>query len=190
MSESIFQVVRRIGLRESRTWLALVNPNTDFKTVLAELKSELSAQLDLTPRIVRVEDLAVDAVTAELRKDDEDCVVLVGLDAWGQDRWRHLDIDRNAWGRTGPILLCLGPAAANALGIFSPNVKSYVGSFHVIGPDQSGMNEEEVEWRLSELRAFYGLTDQEVIDKAVGGELQPDAHFIEWLILLDRGDLV
>jgi len=52
------------------------------------------------------------------------------------------------------------------------------------------MSPEEVKRRLAELTEFYGLTHEEVIDMAHAGTLPHGAHFVEWLILLDRGDLV
>lgn len=44
--------------------------------------------------------------------------------------------------------------------------------------------------RIGELEARYGLSSADVIKAAESGTLPPGPHFVEWLILLDRGDLV
>jgi hypothetical protein len=188
--ETVFRVVRQLGLPVTRTWLGLVAVDSDSGAFLAELESEISAQMDLPLRIVPCGGLGVHDLKHLLAQPDIDCVALIGLDNWGSEQWQDLDVNRNALDRPGPILFCLTPRAAEALGKFAPNVRSYLGSFHVIGPDQSGMAKEEVERHLDSLRTHYGLTDQQVIQKAQDGTLPPDAHFVEWLILLDRGDLV
>lgn len=146
--------------------------------------------MDLPLRIVPAERLDVHDLKRLLAEPDSDCIALIGLENWGSEQWQALDVNRNALDRPGPILLCLTTDAADALARFAPNVRSYLGSFHVIGLDQSGMDKEEVERRLDSLRTLYGLTDQQVIEKVQDGTLPPGAHFVEWLILLDRGDLV
>lgn len=190
MNESPFQVVLRLNERGSGAWFAMVAVSPDYAAVLAELEQEVRAQLEVPLRILRAGNLSVSEVAREMTRDGNDWIAVVGLDDWAIDRWRTLDIDRNAWERNGPILLCLGPSAANALSANAPNIRSYIGSFHAVAPGDSGMSQGEVEHRLNELRTFYAFSDEAVIAMAKAGELPPGAHFVEWLILLDRGDLV
>lgn len=49
---------------------------------------------------------------------------------------------------------------------------------------------EEVEERLQNLREHGNLTDQQVIEMAEAGALPSEPYFAEWLVLLDRGDLI
>lgn len=51
------------------------------------------------------------------------------------------------------------------------------------------MTEEEIAERLRQLREHYGLTDEDVLSQATQGTLSPEPEFVEWLILLGRGDL-
>ena len=189
-SESVFQTVHEAGLRPPNAWLAVVAAPPNFETALEELGLEAQAQLDQPLRVVNAADLSVDQVGDDLCKTDQDWVALVGLDDWPEERWRQADMNRNTWERSGLLILCLGPKGADALGRFAPNLRSYIGGFRVVSPEQAGMSAEEVERRLAELRAHYLFTDHAVIEKAQQGTLPPDAHFVEWLILLDRGDLV
>lgn len=168
----------------------MATANADYALLLAELDLEVQAQMELPLRVLAAGDLTISAAADELTKNKNDWVALVGLDDWDPECWRTLDIDRNAWERSGPILLCLGPKAVNALAANAPNVKSYTGAFHVVAPEDSGMSKDEVEQRLNELHTSYALTHEAVIRMAEAGELPSGAHFVEWLILLDRGDLV
>ena len=52
------------------------------------------------------------------------------------------------------------------------------------------MTEEERQERLKELSEHFGLTAEEVVQKAEARELPHEPEFVEWLVLLDRGDLV
>lgn len=44
--------------------------------------------------------------------------------------------------------------------------------------------------RLRQLCDFYGLNNDEIIEKARKRELPAEPEFVEWLALLGRGDLV
>src|SRR5208337_284913 len=115
MSDALFRIVRRLDLRGDRTWLGLVVAHSGFEAFLADLESEVSAQLGLKARILESGNLSVPELTSQLSRPDSDCVALIGLERWDRERWQHLDIDRNALDRIGPILFCLTPAAADSL---------------------------------------------------------------------------
>ena len=51
------------------------------------------------------------------------------------------------------------------------------------------MTEKERESRVSELALHYGTSNVEIVLKAESGELPPEPQFVEWLVLLGRGDL-
>jgi hypothetical protein len=146
--------------------------------------------LSATVRIIDGNSVLPADITAALSVHAEDCAILAHVDGWDEHRWHAADASRSAWERQGSLIWCLGPNGADAMGRFAPNIRSYVGTYHVIAPDEIGMTEEEVRNRLEELRTEYGRTDQDVIKRAEEGALPPGAHFVEWLILLNRGDLV
>ncbi len=44
--------------------------------------------------------------------------------------------------------------------------------------------------RIAEFEAHFQMTSADVIERAQSGTLPTEPHFVEWLVLLDRGDLV
>jgi len=94
--------VRRLGVREVKTWLGLVVAGVGLKSFLDDLESEMSAQPGSVLRRIDFGDLSLRELKSQLKQPDSDCVALVGLDRWNRECWQDLDIDRNALDRTGP----------------------------------------------------------------------------------------
>src|SRR5579871_2882293 len=105
-TETVFRVVRQLGLPVTGTWLGLVAVGPGFEEFLADLESEISAQMDLPLRIVPAGSLSVPELIRRLAQPDSDCVALIGLTHWAPEQWQALDINRNALDRPGPILFC------------------------------------------------------------------------------------
>lgn len=53
----------------------------------------------------------------------------------------------------------------------------------------AGLNPEERRQRLEALATHYGMSDEEVIERAESDRLPTDPQLVEWLVLLGRGDL-
>jgi hypothetical protein len=56
--------------------------------------------------------------------------------------------------------------------------------------NQHEMSRKQVKARLKSLQEECQLTNEQVVTLAEQDLLPPSAVFVEWLILLDRGDLV
>jgi hypothetical protein len=52
------------------------------------------------------------------------------------------------------------------------------------------MTSTERQERLADLESHFQISGSEVIAQAEAGTLPPEPHFVEWLVLLGRGDLV
>jgi hypothetical protein len=73
----------------------------------------------------------------------------------------------------------------------APNIRSFiVGSIHVVSGSGGLMTEDERRRRLEELAKRYGMTNEEIVQRAEAKTLSSKPHFVEWLVLLGRGDLV
>jgi hypothetical protein len=135
--------------------------------------------------------MTVAALLEELREVSSASVLILGLESWSDDQFASLDVNRSRL-ETGAFLLF--QADPKTLGRFfeqAPNLRSYMGAnVFVVAPDSALMSHEEVEDRLNQLRKHYGLTDQLVLEDARNGSLPAEPHFAEWLVLLERSELV
>jgi len=63
----------------------------------------------------------------------------------------------------------------------------------VIPPTEDAPNPlstEEIRERIKDLETHYRMTSAEMVEKWKAKEVPPEAHFVEWLVFLDRGDLL
>ena len=54
----------------------------------------------------------------------------------------------------------------------------------------SGKEDSVFLQRIAELEGHFRMTSEQAIAQAVAGTQPADPLFVEWLVLLDRGDLV
>ncbi len=74
---------------------------------------------------------------------------------------------------------------------YAPNIRGFIGgSIFALGPDEGVMSEGERQRRLRELADHYRLRNEQVLQMAEAGTLPPQPEFVEWLVLLGRGDLL
>lgn len=113
-----------------------------------------------------------------------------GLDHLSEDDWRRVDHARSLLAREGCVVLVVAEQSIQRMFRNAPNL-SWIGaavwSFDDTIPTLSA---EEKEARLEALRSWSGLSDAEVIERAEQDVLPGDPEYAEWLVLLDRGDLV
>lgn len=190
-SQPFFQIARRLEIRGGTGWLVVLNPAGDFTTDLNELQTELQSVLQKPVRVVELEPSTFEQLREALHDPDDDAVVLSGGPGLAPEKWRSLDIMRSAMERSGPVVLWLAPTDVANLANFAPNIRSLIGSeYFIAGPDGGIMTEAERQERLKELSEHFGFTDEVAVRKAEAGELPHDPEFVEWLVLLNRGDLV
>jgi hypothetical protein len=117
--------------------------------------------------------------------------VVTGLDDADAEGWRALDINRSGLARRGPVILWLSNAGVAALCRHAPNIKSFVGgSIIALSHHGAAMTPQERRERVADLESHYAMSSDEVTRMAKSGRLPGDPEFVEWLILLGRGDLV
>lgn len=186
----LFEVVRRGGNRAPGSWIGIVSLTEPDEILINEIRSEAETQFN--PRLLAIDIRETEpfALAREMNKLDNEWVLLHGFEHWTPARWHAAELNRNSWLRGGLNWFLLSPAAVSNIARYAPNVKSLIGSYLVIGPDQSQMSAEECETRLTQLREHYGMSDDQIIAAAENHELEMTPHLVEWLILSDRGDLV
>ena len=190
-TQPLFEIARRLEIRGEPGWLAVLTPASDSAAALAQLKMELESVLQKPARVIPLEPSTFEELREALHEPDDDAVILSGSTGLTPEKWRSLDIMRSALERLGPVILWLAPDDITNLANLAPNIRSLIGgSIFVAGPDGGIMTEAERQQRLKELSEHFGLTGEEVVRKAEARELSNEPEFVEWLVLLDRGDLV
>jgi len=186
-------IARRLEIRgrDSRSWILLLSPRTGGDSALSGLVADLSALLQCEVRLVDLKSTSSDQLVDALRQPDDDIAVLVANVSPEPALWSSLDLMRSALERKGPVVLWLPADCVAGLSEHAPNIRSFIGgSIYVVGPDGGLMTEEDRQKRLGELAKHYGLTNEEIVRRAEAKTLSSEPHFIEWLVLLGRGDLV
>jgi len=129
------------------------------------------------------------------------CQVWVGFgfDRFDGADWSQLDRARSRLERrslqgsevdSSIVVLILSAEAFAALQASAPNIASWIGgSVFALERDEK-LSATAREARLEELRRWGIMTDEEVVRHATAGTLPTDPYFAEWLVLLDRGDLL
>jgi hypothetical protein len=192
-SEPVLEVARRIDLRSESgyAWLAVIPSGEAGENSLVDVKDELEVVLDKPIRTVSAGTGAVHDFISAIQRNSGDTVLLSGLDDWDEANWRSLDIQRSALERPGTIILMLSPNSVLRLSSYAPNIRSFVGgSFIQLAPEGGILSEQERRLRIQALEDHYGLTSEQVIEMAKAGKLDPGPIFVEWLVLIGRGDLV
>jgi hypothetical protein len=167
----------------------VVEPGRDALVVADELGEEMESLGDVTVDRIRG---AKDAPElAEALASLKNPVVIAGIDAWAPSEWRHLDELRSRFTRDERTALVVSSTTFENIMREAPNFSSWLGaSVWTYLPRSSELTEPERERRLEALRTWASLTDADVIARAEQGTLPPDPEFAEWLVLLDRGDLL
>ena len=151
----------------------------------------ISAVLDQPVRVVRSSGLSFEKLRGDLHEPAGDPVLITDLDEADAERWRALDVNRSAWLREGAVVLWLSAAAVTKLCSYAPNIKSIVGgSIFNLRSDGGAMSAAERDQQITDLEAHFKMSSAEVIKQAESGALPTEPHFVEWLVLLGRGDLV
>lgn len=185
-----FEIGRRLEIRESSAWLVALRP-AEEEDALANFVADLSAVLDQPVRVVRSSGSSFEKLRSDLRESSVDPVLITDLDEADAERWRALDVNRSAWLREGAVVLWLSAAGVSNLCSYAPNIRSIVGGsiFH-LGTDGGAMTAAERNQEIADLESHFEMSSAEVIRQAESGVLPTEPHFVEWLVLLDRGDLV
>ncbi len=190
-SQPIFEIARRLEIRGETGWLAVLTLASDSAAALDELRTELESVLQKPARVVELQPSIFEELREALHQPDNDAVILSRGTGLTPEKWRSLDIMRSALERKGPVVLWLAPDDIANLADFAPNIRSFIGgSIFLAGPDGGIMTETERQQRLKDLSEHFGLTGEEVVRKAEARELPHEPEFVEWLVLLNRGDLV
>jgi len=190
-TEPLFEIARRLEIRGETGWLAVLSPAADSAADLDQLQSELQSILQMPSRVIQLERSTFEELREALHHPHNDAVILSGGTGLTQEKWRSLDLMRSALERRGPVVLWLSPGDIGNLTDHAPNIRSFIGgSIFLAGPDGGFMTEAERQERLKELSEHFGFSGDEAVRRAAANESPHEPEFVEWLVLLGRGDLL
>lgn len=186
-----FDIVRLIDLHapEEGGFCLLIIPASN-RDAIDELSEELEVQLGANFTTVEGTGLSLAALLEKLRIAAGRVVIVTGLESWSNAEYEDLDINRSQLSLGKFIIFAVDLESSGRLLNAAPNLRSWMGtSILLASPDPSKMTQEGIDSRIAELSTHYRLSNEDVIEKAQNGTLPPDPHFIEWLVLIGRGDL-
>jgi len=188
-----YEIARRLELRgdNSYSWFLLIKPTALPEITLQQFTEEVEVFLGKKARVVDVAGLLADEICARSQRPQDDPLIFTGLDGRSSEFWISIDVNRSGLERSGPIVFWMSPATVSEFCRHAPNLRSFVGaSIFLLGGAGGEMADQDRKGRLSELSSFYKLSGKDVIRMAQEHTLPPEPEFIEWLVLLGRGDLV
>ena len=190
ITQPAFEIGRRLEIRGSSAWFVVLRPAEDGEA-LENFAAGLAAVLDQLVRVVRTVGSSFEKLRGELNESAGDPVLIPDLNQADAERWRVLDVNRSAWLREGAVVLWLSAAGVTNLCSYAPNIRSIVGgSIFNLGTDGGAMTVAERDQQIADLESHFEMNSAEVIKQAESGVLPSEPHFVEWLVLLGRGDLV
>ncbi len=189
--EPSFDIGRWIDIRGPYSWFVVLRPTKDAESALQGFTADLSAALDEPIRIIRPTGELIENLRAALCEPKGDTVLIADLDQVDAGTWSALDINRSGFARPGAVILWLSIVGLVGLCQHAPNIRSFVGgSIFYLGRHSEAMTTAERQQRISDLEMHFSMTSDEVVRLAETRTLPAEPHFVEWLVLLDRGDLV
>jgi len=186
------QIYARLQLRGglSASWFAILSARGSSRA-LHRFCEDLSVLLGFTCRLINCKNSPIESLIERVQNPSVDAVMLAGLEEWQSAEWAALDLNRSRFERGGPLIFWLSERAVTQMFQHAPNVRSYLASsVFRLDADKAELDEAERLKRLGELYERFDLTDDEVVRRAEEGMLSVSPSFVEWLILLGRGDLV
>lgn len=183
--------LRAVVRASAGDWSVLVVRDAGkVRTVVDDLAFELRLATEsfvtVKTDLVRAEDLIATIDTSEAQ------YVIVGVgETAPRSVWKQLDLLRDQIARRRSVVFVLTRDAFVAMQKGAPSVSAMLGSaVYELEEGAGTLSQDEREGRLAALRTEYGLTDEQVVDRAARGDLDLDPHIAEWLVLLGQGDLI
>jgi hypothetical protein len=187
ISEFCLRAVARMGPGD---WLLLVTSSTAIQPVSQQIEQELLIHdVAIVTHIHRPAN--ADDLIEKFVATPAGILIVSGLDHFRPQDWQSIDHLRSRLARDEAVILVVGYKAAENIVNLAPNLASWIaGSSWLLDTHAEELSTEEKEARLDALRKWANLTDVEVIQQAEDGRLPSAPEFAEWLVLLDRGDLL
>lgn len=191
-SISTDELLQRVGAQpEANIWLTTIVSPPDFDKAIDELREMLNIFIECDIGVISGDQGVINLIDRVINAT-QGYLLLRDFELWRREDWQKFDAFRSELDqkKRGGILI-LSLEATKIMLNYAPNFASWLGSriFRLI-LDLELLTPEESQARLSALRAWSGKSDFEVIALAEECKLPPDPEYGEWLVLLNREDLI
>jgi hypothetical protein len=186
-----FRIVEASG---ANVWYSAIVASQATEAIAAEIARVANGIQSDSAVVERV----VSAETFERAVHGSTCRIWIGtgFECFDESAWSRLDRDRTRLERAPAqtdstiVVLVMSAESYGKLQSSAPNLASWIGGsvFHV-APELL-LSSDARAARLNELRLWGSMSDADVVRSATEGTLPADPYFAEWLVLLDRGDLL
>jgi predicted nucleic acid-binding protein len=190
-SLSIDEFLQRIGSQPNgNTWSALITSNLYIQQLVDDLQETLSIFAECEVGCLSAND-ETNVFVEQIIQATEDYLILWNFEQWDKNNWYEFDCMRSSLMRKRGVVLILSADSAKTMFSYAPNIVSWLGSrVYSFLKDTELLSVKEIQERLATLREWSGLTDSQIIEMAEIGTLPPEPEYAEWLVLLERGDLI
>lgn len=184
------EILQRIlSLPKQNVWSVLVLPEDQQQLAVEELQETIPVFTEGSITVISA-DIGCEALLQSIW-NSEGLILIWQFDDWQEAEWRDLDSNRSLFSRDQGGLLLLAPKSVANFQNHSPNFASWVGPrVYSVELETEILRELDRQHRLETLQAHFNQTNDEIIRLAESRELPPDPLYGEWLVLMDRGDLV
>jgi hypothetical protein len=182
---------RNGGLIDSNIWMVLVVDINDIDLIATDLQDTIEIFSECTTGTISGK-FGARSLISQISEASEEYLLLWQLDTWDNNEWKIFDALRSRLdkGNKGGLLI-ISEQANNLMIHNSPNFVSWLGArIYYLQKDAEILSDEECDQRLAALQEWTGKTNDEVIALAESRQLPTDPEYGEWLILLNRGDLL
>jgi hypothetical protein len=186
------ELLIRIGSHpDSNIWAVLVVKPEDMTSTVLDLQDTLEIFIESEIAIISGEN-GVRELIGKVKQAEQDYILLWQLEAWQTADWRSFDAFRSNLDKEGNGgLILLTKESTYSLLHNAPNLASWLGAkVFYFEKDAEMLTDHEVNLRLSALQEWLNKTNDEVTKIAENSQLPHDPEYAEWLILLNRGDLL
>jgi hypothetical protein len=189
---SIDELLQKIGSRpDGNIWMVLVVDISDIESIVTDLQDTIEIFSECNTATISGKSDAR-ALINQISEASEEYFLLWKLDDWDNNEWKIFDALRSRLdkGNKGGLLV-LSEQANNLMIHNAPNFVSWLGArIYYLHKDAEILSDEECDRRLATLQEWTGKTNDDVIALAENRQLPTDPEYGEWLILLNRGDLL
>lgn len=189
---SLDELLIKIGSHpDSNIWAVLVVKFEDMASIVADLKDTLEIFIESEIAVISGEQGARELIE-KVKRAKQDYIILWQLETWETRDWKSFDAFRSNLdkGDIGGLIL-LTEESTHIFLRTAPNWSSWLGAkVFYFEKDAEILNDDEVNLRLNALQEWANKSNDEVIKLAENQRLPHDPEYAEWLILLNRGDLL